>query len=66
MAAVPVQPFGQANIALSCRHLLSFVAADSLNLLLEPLEQGFKVFWMSLEKGSPNLGCEAVLRSSKH
>ena len=42
------------------------IAGHLLDLLLQPLEQGFEVFQMFLEEGSPDLGWEVVLRWDEH
>ena len=52
--------------ALSHVHVSPPVTGDPSDLLLEPLEQGCKISWLSLEKGSPELGWEAMLRSNEH
>lgn len=42
------------------------IAGHLLDLLLQPVEQGLKVFRMFLEEGSPDLGGEVVLRWDEH
>jgi len=53
--------------ALSGKHLPPLAARDRcLNLFLQPLEQGFEVLRVLFEKGSPDLGREAVLWRDEH
>ena len=48
------------------KHLPPLIAADPLDLFLEPQEQSVEVFWIFLEKGSPDLSREVVLRWNEH
>jgi len=48
------------------KHLPPLIAADPLDLFLEPQEQSVEVFWIFLEKGSPDLGWEVVCGGNEH
>ena len=46
--------------------MLPLIAERPLHLLRQPLEQGFKVFGVSIEKDSLVLSWEVVLRRDEH
>lgn len=62
----PMLTKGVYSGPLSHLHFPPVTAGHLLDLFLQPLQQGCKVFRMFIEKGSPDLSREVVLRWNEH